>query len=167
MRDDYNIRNLLKWTMFSSFVSEKSLLAFHFGSFPGKRQLFNPSERRKKTKGDFNHVTFVNARFASWMNKFWNRLPTSVSSVVVELRVEGWGNNFLVVYYFEEFLRCVTQHIDKSLNARRSEWTIVDEGNGCLYIHVAKERTNMEWFSVEFNLYLFEMFKIWEFRHFE
>ena len=59
-----------------------------------------------------------------------------------------------MVYYFEEFLRCVTQHIDKSLN------TIVDEGNACLYIRVAKERTNMEWFSVEFNLYLFEMFKI-------
>ena len=79
---------------------------------------------------------------SSWIDKFWNRLPTSVSSVVVELRVEDWGNNFLVVYYFEEFLRCVTQHVDKSLNARRSEWTIVDEGNGCLYIHIAKERTN-------------------------
>ena len=49
---------------------------------------------------------------------------------------------------------------------RQREWTIAGEKNACLgsllYIHVAKEKRNMEWFSVEFNLYLFEMFKIWE-----
>lgn len=49
---------------------------------------------------------------------------------------------------------------------RQREWTIVGEKNACLgsllYIYVAKEKRNMEWFSVEFNLYLFEMFKIWE-----